>query len=124
MVSVQIEYKNGDKIQKQLNRTSGSLRKMIVKALKAMARQVKKTTKPFVPVRTGKSRKSIKTSVSRSKLTAYIGSNWYVMRFIEGGTKNMYARRPIERGVRAEEKYIRETINAAILDAIEEGARA
>jgi len=118
MVSVEIEIHDIKAIQRKLNKIGEMLRNTIVGALRKSAKAVKKDAKKLTPVRTGKTRRSIRSSVMRKDLAAYIGSDYFVMRFIEGGTKQMSPRKPLEKAVRAKQDHIRDVFSKAIRDAV------
>lgn len=124
MVSVEIEIHDINALRKKLNKVGGILRNNIIGALRKSAGAVKRDAKTLTPVRTGKSRRSIRSSVMRKDLAAYVGSNWFVMRFIEGGTKKISARKPLEKAVRIKHDYIRKAIDKAIDGAIVKAGQA
>ena len=123
MVAVEIEIKNVKEIQKQLNKTGSFLRAEIIGMLRKTSKSVKKEAKKLTPRLTGKSRRSIKSSVMRKDLAGYVGSDWFVMRFIEEGTKRLQPREPLGKALRAQRNSIRAEVDKAIEKALAKASK-
>lgn len=91
MIAVEINFKNKDEVLKNLDNLGKNLRAALKEALGSSAEQVKKEAVPLVRTRTGKTRRGVKSSIDKSKLTGHVGSDWFVSRFLEHGTKKMRA---------------------------------
>jgi HK97 gp10 family phage protein len=89
MVAVELKIKNIDEVMKDLTNLGVALRKAIVEALKETGKLVKEDAIPLVRARSGKTRRSIGMKLDTKNLTAYVGSDWFVSRFLEWGTVRM-----------------------------------
>ena len=119
MVEVSIDLKNKEKVLRDITNLGKNLRKAIEEALSSSAKLVKKEAIPLVRTRTGKTRRSIKHSAGKSKLEAHVGSNWFVSRFIDRGTKKMRAypflRPALEKSKSNIRQFFVDAINRAII---------
>lgn len=86
MIVVEVHVENAELVKQKLDEIRSRMRSAIIEGLKEAAKGVVKEAKQLVPVRTGTTRKSIRGWVSRKELTGYVGSDWYIARFLECGT--------------------------------------
>jgi len=84
MVSVSINFANNKEVMKRIDSLGKYLRKAMREALVPSAKAVKKEAIPNVRTRTGKTRGSLDFSTER--MSAHIGSDYFALRFLEGGT--------------------------------------
>jgi len=90
MVSVSINFANNKEVMKRIDSLGKYLRKAMREALVPSAQAVKKEAIPRVRSRTGKTRSTIDYSADKG-ISAHVGSNWMVSRFLENGTVRMRA---------------------------------
>ena len=121
MVDLQIRFVNPKKVLRDLDRLRKNITKTVGPAIDEILNIVKVDAVRTVRVRTGKTRRSIDTM--RSGLRGHIGSDWFVARFLEGGTKSMSPRRFLEPAVSNKERQISEAILKALNDAIDKTRR-
>lgn len=121
MVELQVRFVNPKKVPRDLDRLRKNITKMAGPAIEEMLKIVKVDAVRTVRSRTGKTRRSIDTM--RSGLRGHIGSDWFVARFIEGGTKYMSPRPFLEPAVTKNERQISEAILRALNDAIDKTRR-
>ena len=86
MVEVSLRVTNISEIMKDLDYLGIALRKAILEALKEAGTIVKEDAIPLVRKRSGKTRRSIRMKFDAKDLTAFVGSDWFVSRFLEWGT--------------------------------------
>jgi len=87
MVIIRVDVRNAEAVKDALETIKRRMREAILKGLKESAEIVRDEAKILVPIRTGKTRQSIESWVSRKKMIGYVGSSWYIARFLEDGTK-------------------------------------
>ena len=121
MVSIKVRL-DPDIINK-LNALGPYLREALANALTDSASLVAKETIPRVRVRSGKTRKSYYHEVEREKLSAYVGSDWFVSRFLEGGTIRMRAYPALRPALESCRKPIEKFFILEIDKAIDKAAR-
>ena len=121
MVELEVRLRDPRKVPRDLDRLRANIRITAGPAIDEMLKLVKADAVRLVRVRTGKSRRSIDTM--RSGLRGHIGSDWFVMRFLEEGTKHMSPRPSLEPSVSKNERQIGNAIIAAINAAIEKTRR-
>ena len=121
MVELQVRLVNPKKIPRDLDKLRKNIKKTVGPAIDESLKIVKTEAVRLVRVRSGKTRRSIDTM--RSGLRGHIGSDWFVMRFLEGGTKYMSPRPCLEPSVTKNERRISEVIIKAINKAIDKTGR-
>ena len=118
MITVSIELRGDKKVIHDLGELRRLLRGALLMALEKSAKEVKTEARSRVPVRTGKTRKSIKYSTSRDEVKAYVGSEWFVARFLEEGTKKMRPRPWLKPAFENKKDYIHQAIDNAVRKVI------
>jgi len=120
-MEISVRITNLNEIQRDFTSLGICLREAIANALKEAADVVKTAAIPNVRTRTGKTRASIESAVDTQGLKAYVGSNWFVSRFLERGTKRMRAYPFLRPSIDKNEGRIREilisNLNRAIIKA-------
>ena len=121
MAEISVRITNFEEIQEDFTRLGTYLREAIANALKEAADVIKGEAIPKVRTRTGKTRASIESAVDKLGLRAYVGSNWFVSRFLEHGTRKMRAypflRPAIDRNKDHIRRILVENLNNAIIKA-------
>jgi len=118
MVEISVRITNLEEIQEDFTRLGIYLRGAIANALEEAADVVKSAAIPNVRKRTGKTRASIESAVDKQGLKAYVGSNWFVSRFLERGTKRMRAYPFLRPAIDKNEGRIREILISNLNRAI------
>ena len=121
MIELQLRFVNPKKVRRDLDKLRVNIKKTVGPAIDEILKFVKVDAVRTVRVRTGKTRRSIDTM--RSGLRGHIGSDWFVSRFIEGGTKYMSPRPFLEPAVTKNERRIGEAIIKALNKAIDKTRR-
>ena len=121
MVELQVRLVNPNKVPRDLDKLRANIKTAVGPAIDESLKIVKAEAVRLVRVRSGKTRRSIDTI--RSGLRGHIGSDWFVMRFLEGGTKYMSPRPCLEPAVTKNERQISEAIIKAINAAIDKTGR-
>jgi len=121
VVELQVRLVNPKKIPRDLDKLRKNIKKTVGPAIDESLKIVKPKAVKLVRARTGKTRRSIDTM--RSGLRGHIGSDWFVMRFLESGTKYMSPRPCLEPAVTGSERQISEIIIKAINKAIDKTGR-
>ena len=118
MAEISVRITNFEEIQEDFTRLGTYLREAIANALKEAADVIKGEAIPKVRTRTGKTRASIESAVDKLGLRAYVGSNWFVSRFLEHGTKRMRAYPFLRPAISKNEGRIREILISNLNRAI------
>jgi len=121
MVELEVRLRDPLKVPRDLDKLKVNIKVTVGPAIDEILKLVKADAVQIVRVRTGKSRRSIDTM--RSGLHGHIGSDWFVMRFLEEGTKYMSPRPSLEPSVSKNERQISEAIIAALNEAVEKTRR-
>ena len=121
MVELQVRLVNPNKVPRDLDKLRANIKTAVGPAIDESLKIVKAEAVRMVRVRSGKTRRTIDTM--RSGLQGHIGSDWFVARFIEGGTKYMSPRPFLEPAVTKNERQISEAIIKAINAAIDKTGR-
>ena len=120
MIEVSIKIKNIEEVRRDFKNLGINLRKAIANTLKEAAEVVKGEAISLVRMRSGKTRRSIESAVDiRGAMTAYVGTDWFVGRFLEQGTKKMRAYPFLRPAVEKSENRIRmalvDNLNEAVI---------
>ena len=120
MVTVQLRITNLDDINKDLKGLGRQLRQAIIRTLKEAAEDVKGAAIPLVRARSGKTRRSLETAIDirRGALKAYVGTDWFVGRFLEKGTKKMRAYPFLRPALESRKSRIRMLLDSNINKAV------
>ena len=85
MISIRIDVRGIKKVNMDLDKIKKLVHKGIAIGLEEASKNVADKAKELVPVKTGKTRRSINSW--RKGLMGFVGSDWKVARFLEDGTK-------------------------------------
>lgn len=117
MVEVSINFANDKEVMSKIDILGKYLRKAMREALVPSAKLVKKDTIPRVRARTGKTRSTIDYSAGKG-ISAHVGSDWFVMRFLEGGTVRRRAFPALRPALESNRENIRQFFTISIGKAI------
>ena len=124
MVSVQIRITNLEDMNKDLRGLGLQLRQAIARTLKEAAEDVKGAAIPLVRVRSGKTRRSLESAIDiRGVMKAYVGTDWFVGRFLEKGTKKMRAYPFLRPALESRKSQIRMLLDSNIKKAVIKAGR-
>ena len=120
MIEVNLKITNIEEVKGDFKNLGINLRKAIANTLKEAAEVVKDEAISLVRVRSGKTRRSIESAVDmRGVMTAYVGTDWFIGRFLEQGTKKMRAYPFLRPAVEKSENRIRmalvDNLNEAVI---------
>lgn len=121
MVELEVRLRDPRKVPRDLDKLRANIKKMAGPVIDTGLKLVKADAVQMVRVRTGKSRRSIDTM--RSGLRGHVGSDWFVMRFLEEGTRYMSPQPCLEPALDKNERQISEATIMAINAAIEKTRR-